>query len=78
MILTTQMGTDWKAIYYINYIYMLEHYVWKFFGSNITFIGFILLYYLPRDRLCGLVVRVSAQQIQRSRVRFSALPDFSE
>jgi len=48
MILTTQLGTDRKTIYYINYTgYMLEHYVWKFFGTEISFIGFILLYYLP-------------------------------
>lgn len=25
---------------------MLEHYVWKIFVTNISFIGFILLYYL--------------------------------
>jgi hypothetical protein len=26
---------------------MLEHYVWKIFHTKTSFIGFILLYYLP-------------------------------
>jgi hypothetical protein len=40
-----------------------------------TIIIFICSLFDDSDRLCGLVVRVSVQ-IQRSWVRFPALPDF--